>query len=148
MKRGFGWILPWLGVVIVCLLLSLGFEASAHQEPHVAWNRSEQPSRELVFLSSSRLLPSMSTKFIRSRAGPGETFLTPGLFFSVDDVGSVGPPWLDYRGPPGRCCGPRANYKVAGHTGSPKQAGRARFLPEIPAPVIAQIKNTGFCNSL
>jgi hypothetical protein len=82
MKRGFSWILAWLGVV--CLLLSMALPASAHQPP--AWNRSEQPSRELLSLSFHRILPTTSTNLVRSRASPRESLLTFGLFLSADDV--------------------------------------------------------------
>lgn len=133
MKRGLGWswILAWLAVV--CLLWSLGLEASAHHERQVAGNRSGGQSRELVSLSSYRILRSTSTKFIRDRAGPRESFFIPGWFLSADDVGPVGPPWRDYRGPPGKGWGPRASCKAAGHAGSPKQgverASSPKFLP-------------------
>jgi hypothetical protein len=65
-KRGLGWILAWLGVV--CLLLSLGLEASVNHERYAAWERSVGPWREFVSLSSSRILRATSTEFIRSRA--------------------------------------------------------------------------------
>jgi hypothetical protein len=89
------WVLAWLGVV--CLLLSLGLDTSAHPHPQVA-NRSP---RSLVSLSSHRILPGTSTKFTRSRASPHAHFFPLGLFLSGDDVCPPGPPWLDFRGPPG-----------------------------------------------
>jgi hypothetical protein len=137
MKRGFGWILAWL---IVCLLLSLGLQASGHHELQVAGNRSGERSKELVSLSSSRIT---SIKFIHSRAAPRESFLALGLFglfWIAEDLGALGPPWLDYRGPPGTCCGPRVNRTAAGHTGSTKARGRACFLPEIPARQSPKLK--------
>jgi hypothetical protein len=129
MKRGFAWILAWL---IVCLLLSLGRQASGHHELQVAGNRSGGQSKELVSLSSYRIT---STKFIHSRAAPRESSVTPGLFglfLSADDLGQLGPPWLDYHGPPGTCCGPRANCTAAGHTGSPKQGVERASSPKFP----------------
>lgn len=128
MKRGFGWILAWLGVV--CLLLSLGLEASPHHERHVAENRSGGRSRELVCLSSYRIWRSTSTKLIRSRAGTRESFFTPGLFLSADNVGPMGAPWLDDRGPPGTRWGPQASCKAAGHAGSPKQGIESAYPPK------------------
>jgi hypothetical protein len=119
MKRGLGWILAWLAVV--CLLLSLGLEASVNHERYVAWERSVGRWREFVSFLSSRILRATSTQFIRSRAGPLESFLPPGVLLRADDVGPVGPPWLDYRGPPGACGRPRVSSKAAGHAGSSKQ---------------------------
>ena len=130
MKRG-GWILAWLGVV--CLLLSLGLEASVNHERYVAWERSAGLWREFVSLSSCPILQATSSEFIRSRAGPRESLATPGVFLSADDVGHVDPPWLDYQGPPGVCGRLRVSCKAAGHGGSPEQrvehVSSAKFLP-------------------
>src|SRR5215831_3035514 len=128
MKRWFVWILAWLGVV--CLPLSLEVEASAHQQRQVAWNQSEEPSRELASLCSRQILRSTSRKFISSRAGPYESFSTPGLFLSADNVDPVGPPRLEDRGPPGMCCGPRSTCKAAGQAGSPKQGVERASSPK------------------
>jgi hypothetical protein len=98
------WILAWLGVV--CLLFSLGLETRAHPYPQVA-NRSSAKSGEwAVFFYP--ILQTTSTKFIRSRASPHACFFPPVLFLSADDAGPGGPPWLDYRAPPGKCLGPWA----------------------------------------
>ena len=126
--RGTGWILAWLGVV--CLLLSLGVEASAHHPPQVARNRSGEQSRALGSLSFYPVLRSASAKFIRSRTGPRESFFASNFFLSGDDVGPGGPPWLDYRGPPGTRWGPRASCTAAGHAGSLKQAPERASSPK------------------
>ena len=118
------WILAWLGVV--CLLLSLGLETSAHPQREVAWNRS----RELVSFSSYRILPSTSAKFIRSRAGPRESFFTPGLFLSADEVGPVGPPWLDYHGPPVGVGGPGQAIRLLVTPAAPSKGVERAFSPK------------------
>jgi hypothetical protein len=140
--RGLGWILAWLGVV--CFLLRLGVEASAHHPPQVARNRSGERSRTSLSLSSYSVLRSASTKFIRSGTGPRESFFAPNFFLCADDAGPGGPPWLDYRGPPGTSWGPRASCKAAGHAGSLEQAVGARFLPEIPARQWPKFKTLSF----
>lgn len=128
--RGLGWILAWLGVV--CLLLSLGLEASAHHPPQVARNRSGEQSRALVSLSSYQLLRRESTKFIHCCTGPRKSFFALNFFVWTDHVGSGGPPWLDYGGPPGTSWGSRVNCKAAGHARSPQQeverASSPKFL--------------------
>jgi hypothetical protein len=96
MKRWLSFLFAWLGVV--CLLLSLGLEASVHHERDVSWERSAGSWREFVSLSSCRILRVMSTEFIRSRAGPLESFLTSSVLLRAEEVGPAGPPWLDDRG--------------------------------------------------
>jgi len=143
MKRGFSWILAWLGVV--CLLLSMALPASAYQPP--AWNRSEQPSRELLSLFFNRILPTKSTNLIRSRGSPREYLLAFSLFLSADDVDPVGPPWLDYRGP-------RVGMGAAGQAvrlpvtlAAPKRGVERASSPKF-LPSTGQIKNRGFCTRL
>jgi hypothetical protein len=105
MNRGRVRILAWLAVV--CLLLSITVHASINLEPSfqthsVDWQR-QSPS--LPFCRNLRVL---SQALIRNRAGPQdleERFLAPDVFLHVQDLGPVGSPWLDYRGPPGPCRG-------------------------------------------
>lgn len=123
--RGLGWILSWLGVV--CLLLSLGLEASAHHPPQVACYRSMGRSRTLVSRSSYQLLRRASTIFIHCRTAPRESFFLPNFFLSVDDLESWRLPWLDDGGPPGTSSGPRVNCKAAGHASSTQTVERASF---------------------
>jgi hypothetical protein len=119
MKRRLRWVLVWL-VAVVCLLLSFGLKIGGTSF-YIHGERSSGRWRDLVSLSSSRILRVPSTEFVRSRAGPGKFFLTPNMLLNVDDVGSVGPPWLDYRGPPAKCCGARANCRAAGHAAATQQ---------------------------
>ena len=140
--RGLGWILSWLGVV--CLLLSLGLEASAHHPLQVAGYRSMGQSRTLVSRSSYQLLRRASTKFIHCRTGPRESFFAPNFFLPVDDVESWGRPWLDYGGPPGTSWGPRGQLQGCRSRRQHPARGRARFLPEIPARPWLKLKTRGF----
>jgi hypothetical protein len=119
------WLLACLGVV--CLLFSLRLEAGPHRQPQVA-NQSAGKSGELVSLSSYRILPTPSRKLIRTRASPRESFCPPDVFLSADDVRPKGPPWLNYRGPPGKWSGTSASCKAAGQTSSPRARGKACFF--------------------
>jgi hypothetical protein len=143
--RGLGWILSWLGVV--CLLLSLGLEASAHHPPQVVCYRSMRRSTILLSRSSYQLMRRASTQFIHCRNGPRQSFFAPNFFLPVDDVDSWEPPWLDYGGPPGTSWGPRVNCKAAGHPGSTQQeVERASFpkFSEIPARQPLKLKTRSF----
>ena len=87
------WILAWLGVV--CLLLSLSLETSAHPPQHVA-----NPSAStLVRVCSHRIVANTTTKFTRGRASPRARFFPFDLFMSADDARPPGPSCLDFRGP-------------------------------------------------
>lgn len=122
------WLLACVG--IVCLLFSLRLQAGPHRQPQVA-NQSAEQSRELVSFSCCyRILPTPNRKLIRTRASPGESFCPPGLFlrFLSADVSPKGPPWLNYRGPPGTYSGTQVSCKAAGQAGSPEQGVKRAFL--------------------
>jgi len=119
-------ILAWLG--IVCLLLSLGLQTRAHPHPQVA-NRSSAKSRELVVFFSP-ILPTTSTKFMRSRASPRACFFPPVLLLSADDAGPVEPPWLDYRSPQGSVWAPGQDVRLLVTPPAPEQGGDPYFLPK------------------
>jgi hypothetical protein len=99
MKPYWGWI--WACLAGVCLLWSLGLQVTIHPqssfEKHsVAWTRESRS------LSSCRNLQVLPRGMIRIRAGPQEFFFARDVFLYVEDVSPAGPPWLEYRGPPGR----------------------------------------------
>ena len=126
-----GWtaaVCAWLLVclAVVCLLFSLRLEAGPHRQAQVA-NPSAVKSRELVSYSSSRILPTPSRKLLPTRASPRESFRSPDVFSSADDASPKGPPWLNYRGPPGKWSGTSVNCKAAGQTSSPQARDNARF---------------------
>ena len=141
------WLLACVG--IVCLLFSLRLEAGPHRQLQVA-NQSAEKSKELVSFSSYRILPTPSRKLIRTRASPRESFCSSGLFLrflSADHLGPKGPPWLNYRGPPGTWSGTSVSCKAAGQTGSPRARGKACFSPKsrkFLTPTVPNFKNTGF----
>ena len=99
MKQNWSWILA--GIVVVCLLWSLGVAASMNPassiEKHsVAWSReSHSPS----WCQSLRIL---SGSLLRSDAGPQEFFFISGVLLRAEDLDPVGPPWFESHGPPGR----------------------------------------------
>ena len=142
MKRWWGWVFAWLGVV--GLLFSLGIEMTGVNHPgHAGWARSRTRGTFLSISSSPTLLAT-ATQLLRSRAGPVESFVTPGALLTAADVG---PPWLEYREPPGctrktlgewQGCRPRRQLP----------AGTTRSSDEIPSPPTDQLKKLGFGNSL
>jgi hypothetical protein len=138
------WILAWLGVV--CLLFSLRQETRAHPHHELA-NRSSEKSRELVSFSSYRILPSTSTKFIHSRASPRACFFPPVLFLSADDAGLVGPPWLDYRAPPGSIWAPGQDVTLLVTPAALSKGQTRTFFPKFRkflTPTVANLKTRGF----
>jgi hypothetical protein len=137
------WILAWLGVV--CLLFSLQQETRAYPHREIA-NRSSVQSRELVVFSSP-ILPSTSTKFIRSRASPRACFFPPVLFLSADDAGPVGPPWLDYRAPPGSIWAPGQDVTLLVTPAALSKGQTRTFFPKFRkflTPTVANLKTRGF----
>jgi hypothetical protein len=147
------WLLACAG--IVCLLFSLRLEPGPHRQPQLA-NQSAEKSRESVPFPShqGKILPTSSSKLIRTRASPRESFCPPGLFLrflSADDVSPKGPPWLNYRGPPGTWSGTSVSCTAAGQTSSPRAMGKACFFPKfrrVSTPTVPILKIRGFCNRL
>src|SRR5215469_16536546 len=85
----------------VGLLWSLGLQASmnpasSYEKHSVAWPRESRSPW------SCQSLQVLSRGSIRGRAGPQEFFFTPDVFLRAEDLDPVGPPWHEYRGPPGR----------------------------------------------
>ena len=99
MKLRWGWMLAWIAVV--CLLSSLAAgasmnPASSFEKHSVACSRESRPP------SSCPSLRVLSEDWIRSRAGPQKIFLTPEVLLRAEDLDPEGPPWLEFRGPPGK----------------------------------------------
>ena len=142
MKRG-GWVLwGWVGVVFLLLLPQ--HPVSLHHSPQSAGERLIVGQCEFV-CTWSRVLPAVSTAFPRSRAGPLESFVTHSGFSILDDVG---PPWVEYRGPPGApaCSRPWVRCKAASQAGS-VSSRQSTFPAEIPALQPSK-PNSGFFNRL
>jgi hypothetical protein len=143
MKRWWGWVFAWLGVV--GLLLSLGLEiTSVNHYPYAGSERSVGLCRKSISIASFSTLLATSMQWIQSRAGPLESFAIP---CALSAAGDVGPPWLDYRGPPGVCggrpgelpgCRPRRQLRAGAEHASSN---------EIPA-VNGSNEKVEFCNSL
>ena len=148
MKRSWGWVLACLAVV--GLLWSLGRQVTLHlpssfEKPSVAGPRAGHS------LVSGRNLQVLRRGMIRTRTGLQQFCFAPDVFFSVEDGSAVGPPWLDYRGPPGRQGDPGRTVGLAsrdGRDGGPSKGVKLRFHPEFSEWLMIGIKNRGFCNSL
>ena len=96
MKLHWGWM---LAIAVMCLLWSLN-PAASFDKHLVAW------SRESCSPSSYPSLPVLSEDCLGSREGP-KLFRTPDVLLRTEDLGPEGPPWLELRGPPGKCRAPR-----------------------------------------
>src|SRR5262245_38947843 len=94
MKRYWGWILAC--VAVLYLLWSLGLQASINPATSVDQHlvAAPRPSRSL---SSYRGQGFLSRRWTRTRAGPLESFFPPDVLLRVEDLDSVGPPWLESR---------------------------------------------------
>ena len=124
MKRWWGWVCAWLGVV--GLLLSLGLEiTSVNHNPYAGPDRSVGLCRKSISIALFPTLLATSTQWIQSRAGPLESLAIP---YALSAASDVGPPWLDYRGPPGVCGGrPWVCCRLSATPAAPSR-GRTRFL--------------------
>ena len=133
MKRWWGWVFAWLGVV--GLLFSLGIKMTGVNHPgHAGWARSCTRGTFLSISSSPTLLAT-ATQLLRSRAGPVESFVTPGALLTAADVGL---PWLEYREPRGARGRPWVSGKVVGHAGNFQ---RAQHVPLTKFPPPQQINS-------
>jgi hypothetical protein len=99
MKRCWGWML--LGFTFVFLLWSLGLQAISINPRKNFEKHSVGWQRELGSPSSYRNLRTKDRWLIRSRADPEKFFFAPNGFSCVEDLGPIGSPRLEYRGPPG-----------------------------------------------
>jgi hypothetical protein len=118
------WILAWLGVV--CLLFSWGLETRAHPRHEFANRSSAKSGKSVAFFYP--ILPTTTTKFIRSRASPRACFFPPVLFLSADDAGPVVPPWLDDRPPPGSVWAPGQDVTLPATPAASEHRGDPYFL--------------------
>jgi hypothetical protein len=143
MKRWWGRVLAWLGVVGLLCSLGLAMTGVKH-EGHAGWLRSGA-GRKFISLASSPTLLATNTPLLGSRASRTvESFATPGALLTAGDVG---PPWLEYRGPPGVRGRHWVSCKVVGHAGS-FQRVQNTLLQRNSDQSTDQIINVGFWNSL
>ena len=130
MKRWWGWV--FAGLRVAGLLLSLGLEITGvNHNPYAGSDQSVGLSRKSISIALFPTLLATSTQWIQSRAGPLESLAIP---WALSAAGDVGPPWLDYRGPPGVCGGRRwVSCQAVGHAGSSEQGQNTlpplKFLP-------------------
>lgn len=141
MKRARRWIVIWLAAV--CLLLS--FARAVHRGDHsrgTRGKRSAAPSREL---SSCRILPATGTSRIPSRVGPHKSFPVRDVFLTIvdDEVAAPGPPWLDYRGPPGKFSGVPELYGCRSSR-QPEERPKVHPRHEFTCPLTVKIRKVGF----
>ena len=134
MKR---WLYSLFFAIGVVMLLWI-----AHHPVHspvYPQDRSLLSRRELVFTAPS---PALS----RSRLGPGEFFAIE-FALNTDIAVEEGPPWLDYRGPPG----PNACRHDFAHSLQGCRPGWQPQGSDSPAefwPSGGRIRKIRFCNSL
>ena len=136
MKRWRCWLFFAVGVVFLLWIALRPVSPCLH--PPVAGDRSVVSQNEFVS-TWCRALRVASPAYPRNRAGPRESFATHPVFITDED----GPPWLDYRGPPGpNGCSQDlvTSSKAAGQAGS---LGRNLFRQNS-----ARTQNRRFCNSL
>jgi hypothetical protein len=144
MKRWLCWLLLAVGVVF--LLWIPHCPLRPHLPPQ---DRSVLSHKEFVSIGC-RALRAMRPACAQSRASPSEFFATRefgGLIAGITD--EDGPPWLDYRGPPGpnachRCL--VTSCKASGLPGSL----RGEYFPAKFSTSGGKFKtrNTGFFNTL
>jgi hypothetical protein len=142
MKRTLDWIGTWLAAV--CLLLS--FALAAHRGADSRGARVKRlpgPSGELLFC---RILSSRFGSWIPSRAGPHKSFPVPNVFLMMvaDRSAATGPPWLDYREPPGTLSGAQPELYGCRSSRQPEGRPKAHFRPEFPLPLTVKIEEAGF----
>jgi hypothetical protein len=145
MKRCWGGILAWL--VVVCRLWSLGLQASDQHlntcvpKRAAAW---QTKSRSVSSRQTTRTVRRTST---RSRAGPQQFFFVADVFLRVQDLCPVGPPWLEYRGPPGIYRNFRCTVEIIGRNGrdgSSPGAAQQHFYPNFLLLLWPESKAWGF----
>lgn len=119
MKR---WLCRLLLVVGVIFLVGFPYRPVRSHLPRQ--DRSVLSQNEFVSIGR-RALRVANAAFARSRVSPFEFFTTRELGLLLADITDEdGPPWLDYRGPPGpnachRCL--VTSWKASGQAGSPKR---------------------------
>ena len=120
MKRWLCWLLLAVGVVF---LLGISHRpVRPHLPPQDRQDRSVLSQNEFVSMAC-RALRVANAAFARSRISPLEFFATKKFGWLIaGNTGEDGPPWLDYRGPPGpNAChrGLVTSCKASGQAGSP-----------------------------
>jgi hypothetical protein len=119
-------------MALLCLLWSVSLHASDHRHDRcrpkqaITW---QQKSRSLASYENTRIVSRTS---IRSRAGPQQVFFPPDVFLGVEDLGPVGPPWLEYRGPPDIYRDFGAKLWVLGRDGRDKNPRKGNKLTVSP----------------
>lgn len=121
MKRWLCWLLLAVGVVF---LLGIPHRpVRSHLPPQDRQDRSVLSQDEFVSMGCCALRAA-SPAFARSRVSPLEFFATREFGWLITGVTNEdGPPWLDYRGPPGpNAChrGLITSCKASGQAGSPR----------------------------
>lgn len=141
MKRTLDWIVTWLAAV--CLLRS--FALAAHRGADSRGARVKPlpgPSGELLFC---RILSTRFRSWIPSRAGPHKSFPVPNVFLTIvdDEVAAPGPPWLDYRGPPGKFSEVPELYGCR-PSRRPEERPKVHSRPEFTCSLTPKIRKAGF----
>jgi hypothetical protein len=141
MRRCWGWTLAW--IALLCLLWSLSLQACDQYQSSCEWKPAVTWQRESRSLSSNQDAGILSRTSVRSRAGPQEFSFTPDVFSCVEDLDPVGPPWLEYRGPPGKYRGPARTVRPPAAmiaTAARIQRVKYAFNPNFPGGCWPELK--------
>jgi hypothetical protein len=133
MKRWLGWFFAGLGVVFFLLSLdSRGHPLLVNSQLPSGWNRWLGTWTECVSSSSSTAIRAASYAVTRSRSAPLTSFATHSTHPGFLITGAIGPPGLDYRGPPG-LRGTSGKFARLPVKPAAQAVGGARFPHEISA---------------
>ena len=148
MKRWLGWFFAGLGVVFFLLSLdSRGHPLLVNSELHSGWNRLLGTWTECVSISSSTAIRAASHAVTRSRCAPLASFATHSTHPGFLITRAIGPPGLDYRGPPGLRGDLGASLQGCRSSRQRKQWEEHASSMKFPPKHHSSLKS-GFCNSL
>ena len=136
----------WLcGVLLVVGVLFLLWNLHRPLSPPPYPLKQSVLSHNEFVLTWCPVLRAASPSFRQNRRGSLEFFAIQFAFL-IADISNEGPPWLDYRGPPGPHAHPLVTgCQAAGQAGSQSGTLAPKKFP--PRPRLTS-KEEGFCNTL
>jgi hypothetical protein len=140
MKHSWVWVLA--AIAVVCLLWSLTVKASLNPASSFGKHLVARP-RESHSPSSCQSMRVLRGVWIHSAAGPQEFFFTPDVLLRAENLDSVGPPWLQSHGPPGRYRDLGRSCRAVGREscdGSPHERVNYSSAPNFPIAARPNLK--------